>query len=129
MALPMEVETLAARVRALLAAVATSEQRMFGGVAFFLDGNMLCCAGRKGLMVRVGKGAEREALARPFAAPCLGTGRPMAGFIMVDPQGVADDGDMTQWLALARTYVAGLPPKSAGNLKARTPKPARGAAA
>jgi len=116
------VDALAARVRAALAADLFTEQRMFGGVAFLLGGDMLCCASRKGLMVRVGREAEAAALSRPFAAPCLGTGRPMPGFIMVDLPGLAADSDLDGWVDLAKAYVLALTPKSAGKAKAPGPK-------
>jgi hypothetical protein len=104
---------LAARVRGALCAELVTEQRMFGGIAFLLGGNMLCCASRKGLMVRIARDREPEALTRPFAGPCLGTGRPMAGFIMVEPPGVVGDDDLAEWLDMARAYVTTLPAKSA----------------
>ena len=46
------------RVRALLPRGRTAERRMFGGVTFLLNGNMLCCVSPRGLMVRVGKDGE-----------------------------------------------------------------------
>lgn len=95
------------------------QQRMFGGVAFMMNGNMLCCASNKGLMVRVGAVGEDEALLRPHAQHCMPAGRPMTGFILVDPDGVEDEDDLTNWLALARRYVESLPPKQS---KTKTPK-------
>jgi hypothetical protein len=115
-----ERDILAARVRAALANELTSERRMFGGVAFMLGGNMLCCASRRGLMVRVGREQEPAALKRPHAAPCLGTGRPMAGFLMVDPAGVAEDTHLSEWLDLARAYVTSLPAKGEAKSRLRT---------
>ncbi len=79
-------EILAERVRAVLDRPITVK-RMFSGLTFMLEGNMLCCVSTKGLMVRVGAAAESEALKRPLVARCLGAGRPMAGFLLVDPQG------------------------------------------
>ncbi len=117
-------DALAARVRGALAAETTTERRMFGGVAFLVGGNMLCCASGKGLMVRVGREREAEALARPHASLCLGTGRPMSGFIMVDPAGVATDAAVAGWLALARSYVDALPAKAKAEAKAPR-RPAR----
>jgi TfoX/Sxy family transcriptional regulator of competence genes len=106
-------QRLADRIRAALSADPITEQRMFGGITFLMNGNMLCCASRRGLMVRVGKEAEAAALSRPFARPCLGTGRPMAGFIMVDLAGVADPAALSGWLAMAQAHVSRLPPKKA----------------
>ncbi len=106
------VEILAERVRAGLDRPVAAK-RMFGGLTFMLEGNMLCCVSTKGLMVRVGAAAEPEALKRPFVARCLGAGRPLAGFLLVEPQGVADDADLRAWLDLALAYVGDLPPKKA----------------
>lgn len=104
-------EVLVNRVRDRLADQPIIAKRMFGGLTFMLNGNMLCCISKKGLMVRVGAAAEPEALTRPNATPCLGAGRPMVGFIMVGPDGVADDADLEGWLGLALAYVELLPPK------------------
>jgi TfoX/Sxy family transcriptional regulator of competence genes len=84
---------------------------MFGGITFLLDGNMLCCASRKGLMVRVGAAAESRALESPHASPCLGAGRRMPGFLIIEPSGLATESDLARWIRLARAYVETLPPK------------------
>lgn len=105
-----DVEILAERVRAGLDQPIIVK-RMFGGLTFMLEGNMLCCVSTRGLMVRVGAAAEPEALKRPFVARCLGAGRPMAGFLLVESQGVAKDADLRAWLDLALAYVGALPPK------------------
>lgn len=99
------------RVRDFLPHERTLEKRMFGGVTFLLNGNMLCCVSKKGLMVRVGKDAEDAALSRPHATPCLGTGRRMAGFIIIQPKGIESDMELRFWLDLARSYVDSLPAK------------------
>lgn len=106
-----EMRDLVTRIRNVLPR-GTTEKRMFGGTTFLLDGNMLCCASSKGLMVRVGRDAESDALSRPNAQPCLGTGRRMAGFIMVGFRGLSDDSDLFAWLAMAMNYVSSLPPKA-----------------
>ncbi len=106
-------DILADRVRRLLADRPITAKRMFGGLTFLLSGNMLCCVSGKGLMVRVGAAAEPAALAKPHAAPCLGAGRRMAGFILVEPPGVASGADLEGWLGLALGYVEQLPPKKA----------------
>jgi TfoX/Sxy family transcriptional regulator of competence genes len=108
-----DVLILAERIRAELQVEHVTEKRMFGGITFLLNGNMLCCASKQGLMVRVGKGAEAAALSQPLARPCLGTGRRMAGFIMVEPAGIRETTDLSRWLEMARAYVSRLPPKFA----------------
>ena len=96
---------------------------MFGGITFLVNGNMLCSASRHGLMVRVGREAEPEALARPFARPCLGAGRRMAGFIMVEPRGIATDARLAEWVAMACGYVEALPRKKAPSVPRKTRRP------
>jgi hypothetical protein len=104
---------LAGRIRAALPDGHISEKRMFGGITFLVNGNMLCCASKQGLMVRVGKEAEAAALSQPFARPCLGTGRRMAGFILLEPVGISEPAMLCRWLNMARAYVDLLPPKIA----------------
>lgn len=100
------------RVRELLAGRHdVDERRMFGGLAFMVAGNMLCAVSSDHLMVRVGKDAHEEALARPHARPMDFTGRPMAGFVLVEPAGYADDADLEGWLARALAFVGTLPPR------------------
>jgi len=117
-----EASTLASRVEAAVPELNLTTKRMFGGVTFLLDGKMLCCASSKGLMVRVGADAEPLALESPHASPCLGTGRPMPGFIMIEPAGLTKDSDLERWIALARTYVEKLPKKPENH---RAPSPAK----
>jgi hypothetical protein len=119
------VEILTERVRVALDRPVTLK-RMFSGLTFMLKGNMLCAVSAKGLMVRVGAAAEKEALKRPFVARCQGSARPMAGFLLVEPEGVASDADLRAWLDLAVAYVGGLPPKKPKLRKATLPGAAVG---
>jgi hypothetical protein len=112
MAAAPDLQTLVARIESALSPTIAAQQRMFGGVTFLVNGNMLCCASRKGLMVRVGAAAEAKALAFPHARPCRETGRPMPGFILIAAEGFARDSDLARWLSMARAYVDTLPPKA-----------------
>ena len=94
---------------------------MFGGITFLHQGNMLCCASRKGLMVRVGREAEPLALKSPSARRCDGGGREMVGFVLVDATGFKTDTELARWLDLARAYVEALPAK-AGESQCRLTK-------
>lgn len=87
------------------------ERRMFGGLVFMFAGHMLCGVSADHLMVRVGKAAHAEALAKPHARPMDFTGRPMAGFVLVEPGGYASDADLAGWIGMALTFVGTLPPK------------------
>ncbi len=106
-----DLQPLVARIESALSPTIATQQRMFGGVTFFVKVNMLCCVSRKGLMVRVGAAAEAKALASPHARLCRETGRPMPGFILVGKDGFAKDSDIASWLSMARAYVDALPPK------------------
>jgi hypothetical protein len=99
------------RIRALVAPKATTEQKMFGGTCFMLAGNMLVGASKRGLLVRVGKAAHEQAVARPHARTMEMRGRQMQGYVFVDPAGIASDADLCAWLDLALAYVETLPAK------------------
>jgi TfoX/Sxy family transcriptional regulator of competence genes len=115
-----EAFMLPEKIHATLPDGHASEKRMFGGVTFLVNGNMLCCAFKEGLMVRVGRDAEAAALSQPFVRPLSKT-RKMPGFVFVELDGLADAAVLSHWVGLARAYVDPLPPKAA---KAK-PKAAR----
>jgi hypothetical protein len=104
-------ENLADRMRAVLAETgAVREVRMFGGLCFMLNGNMVAGTSRRGLLVRVGKDRHAEALARPGARPMEMSGRPVEGYIFIDPP-PPDERRLRDSLDLAVTFVNTLPPK------------------
>ncbi|HUJ99117.1 MAG TPA: TfoX/Sxy family protein [Stellaceae bacterium] len=106
-------EDLAARLRALLAgADAVHEVRMFGGLCFMLNGNMLAGTSKRGLLVRVGRDQYSEAMKRPDAKPMEMTGRLMEGYVFVDPP-PHDERVLRDWIQLAVAFVKTLPPKLA----------------
>jgi TfoX/Sxy family transcriptional regulator of competence genes len=105
-------EALAHRVRDHVAGIdAIAEKRMFGGIAFLLDGNMSVGVHGDGLIVRVGPEAAEAALARPHARVFDMTGRPMKGWVMVDLPGVEDDDDLAAWIERGLEFARSLPPK------------------
>ena len=109
---------LAARVRAQLARRrGITERRMFGGLAFLLDGKMLCGVTRDDLMVRVGPDAQAEALALPGARPMDFTGKAMRGFVFVDADGTASDAALERWVARALAFGATLRAEAPGARK------------
>lgn len=107
-------EALRRRLAAALKASpgALAEKRMFGGICFLVNGNMLCGAGKNGYMFRVGRAAAAKAEALPGGRPVEMNGRAMAGFYWVDPA-ACDTKALGRWLALAAAYVGGLPAKVA----------------
>jgi TfoX/Sxy family transcriptional regulator of competence genes len=110
----MTPDALPASVRRVLAAAggAIREVRMFGGIGFMLDGNLLAAVSKRGLLLRVGRERYEAALARPAASRVEMRGRTMAGYIRVDPQTLTDR-SLEAWLAEASAFVRSLPPKAA----------------
>jgi TfoX/Sxy family transcriptional regulator of competence genes len=90
------------------------EKRMFGGVGFMLDGNLLCCATSDGgLLLRVGLANAAATAALPTARPFVNGGRPLTGYYILAAEGLTDDSALTQALALALAFVETLPVKVA----------------
>ena len=113
-------DDLVASVRTALSGIGTvREVKMFGGIGFMLNGNMLAAVSRRGLLVRVGKDRQHDALARPGARPMEMRGRTMEGYIYVDPSALTD-GAVQGWLQLALAFVQALPPRAPGSKPART---------
>ncbi|TNE36787.1 MAG: TfoX family protein [Alphaproteobacteria bacterium] len=87
-----------------------TEKKMFGGICFMLNGNMLLATRVGRFMFRVGKEAEADALEMPGAEPMQHGKRRMPGFIWVDAGEAIEEG-LEKWVALALRYVSGLPVK------------------
>ena len=105
-------EALAARVReSLPIRTDLAERKMFGGLAFMLAGNMCCCVTDKGLMVRVGPECYEEALSLPHAGVMGMTGRPMRGWVLVQPAGLESEASLNQWVARGAEFAGTLPAK------------------
>ena len=105
-------EGLAQRVReALSDQSAVIEKKMFGGLAFMVDGHMCCGVTRETLMVRVGPDAYEAALARPHARPMDFTGRPLKGMVYVDREGHEEDEDLQSWVERGLAFTNTLPAK------------------
>ena len=106
------VDPMVARLRGALGNRTFTEQKMFGGTCFMLNGNMLIGTSKRGLLVRVGKAAHAEAALRPHARPMEMGGRSMEGYVHVAPEGTMTETDLAGWLDRALTFVETLPPKS-----------------
>jgi TfoX/Sxy family transcriptional regulator of competence genes len=88
------------------------EKKMFGGVGFMIHGNMVCGIQGDDLIVRVGVENNDDALSRPFVRPFMAMpGKPMAGWILVAPEGITTDQDLQEWIEKGYTYAATLPEK------------------
>ena len=103
---------LADRVRTVLAGQAgVTETRMFGSLAFLLDGNMACCVSGDGLMVRMTPPDAAAALAGPDTRPFEMAGRKALGWVLVEPAGLADDDALRSWVDRGATHARSLPAK------------------
>lgn len=89
-----------------------SEKKMFGGLCFLKDGNMICGVHQGGGMARVGKLAEAEALKIDGITPLSFTGRKMGGMVDVSEDVLGDDTRRAQIVAMALDYARSLPPKA-----------------
>ena len=106
-------EDLAARIRELVRGEAgLTEQKMFGGLAFLIGGNMAVSAsGQGGLMVRVDPAMSDELVATTPARLMEMRGRPMRGWLRVDTEHVRTEPELAKWVALGMAYAHSLPAK------------------
>jgi TfoX/Sxy family transcriptional regulator of competence genes len=106
-------EELADRIRELLAQEQdVSEQRMFGGLAFLVGGNMAVAAsGQGGLMVRVDPSKSDRLIATGVAQPMEMQGRQMKGWLRVGTGGVRTKPQLRKWVDIGVSYARTLPAK------------------
>lgn len=105
-------ETLAVRVRPLLASrKGFAEKKMFGGVCFLLNGHICVGFWKEFLIVRLGVSQADDALKLAGARPFDVTGRAMRGWVMLE-KGLLDcDEELAEWVEKAVRIVRTLPPK------------------
>jgi TfoX/Sxy family transcriptional regulator of competence genes len=105
-------EAMGDRLRPLLKKLPVVEKKMFGGLGFMLDGNMLIGTTAKGdLLVRIDPTRTDEALRRPGAFEMKMGAKTMTGFIGVGPKGTRDAAAVADWITYAYGYVKTLAPK------------------
>ena len=102
-------EHLVQRIRQTLAAeVGITEKRMFGGLAFLLEGSLTVAASNSGGMLARVDPAEAAVLNElDGIAPMVMNGRQMRGWLQVAPDVIEDDADLDAWVARCVTYVRG----------------------
>lgn len=88
-----------------------SDKKMFGGLAWMLDGHLLCGARDVGMMVRLGRGNDGWALQLPDVALMIMSGKQMPGWVRAGPDACADDDLRRRLLDAAIAFVRTLPPK------------------
>ena len=106
-------EDLAHRIRELIASErGVEEKRMFGGLAFLINGNMsVAVSGRGGLMVRVPPDETAKLLARDHVEPMVMAGRETRGWLRISEDGVKTKRQLQPWVSRGVGYAKSLPPK------------------
>lgn len=80
------------------------EKKMFGGLCYLVDHKMCVGIIQDQLMARIGTEAYTEALTHDAVKPMDFTGRPMAGYIFVQPEGLEGEDELAYWLELALMF-------------------------
>ena len=105
-------ESLARRIRAALTGRrGITEKKMFGGVGLLLHGNLLVGVWKDSLVARLGPEQAEAALRRPHVSEFDVTGRPMKGWVLIEPEGVDEDNQLKHWIEQAEDFVSTLPRK------------------
>jgi TfoX/Sxy family transcriptional regulator of competence genes len=106
-------EKLADRIRELtVGEPGLSERKMFGGVAFLINGNMAVSAsGQGGILVHVDPADSDTLVAKSAAQPAVMRGRPMRGWLRVQPQDVRLTRQLSKWVGLGTAHARSLAPK------------------
>jgi TfoX/Sxy family transcriptional regulator of competence genes len=104
-------EKLAERIRAELGDMPIVEKRMFGGVGFLVHGNMACGVHKENMIVRVDPAKHTALLKKPGARPFDITGRPMKGWLQVEPEGCKTAKQLSAWVKEGVEFALTLPAK------------------
>ena len=88
-----------------------TEKMMFGGVGFLVNGNMACGVHGENLIVRLSPADGDKALKRPHTRPFDLSGKPMRGWVYVEPAGIASEADLQDWVNQGIAFARSLPPK------------------
>ncbi|HWC36292.1 MAG TPA: TfoX/Sxy family protein [Mycobacteriales bacterium] len=106
-------EDLADRIRELLGGEGgVHEQKMFGGLAFLIGGNMaIAASGEGGLLVRVDPEQSDALVDKTAAEVMVMRGRPMTGWLRVPAESVRTKGELKKWVERGAGYARSLPPK------------------
>lgn len=104
-------EKLAERIRAEFGEVPFVEKKMFGGVGFLVHGNMACGVHKDNMIVRVFHDKHEKLLKKEHTRVFDITGRPMKGWLMVEPEGTKTVKQIESWVKEGVEFALTLPPK------------------
>lgn len=88
-----------------------SEKKMFGGLGILLNGNMLVGVWKNSLVARVDPHQYDDALLEQHVGEFDITGKAMKGWVLVRPNGVASDEQVSDWVQRSIKFVGQLPKK------------------
>ncbi len=86
-------------------------RKMFGGLCYMVSNRMCCGIIGDTLMARVGPDNYDECLSKKHAKEMDFTGRAMKGFVYIEPEGIAEDSDLEEWISICEGFVKSLPPR------------------
>jgi TfoX/Sxy family transcriptional regulator of competence genes len=107
-------ETLAARVQDLLGdSDDLTSRKMFGGIAYMINGNMACGVIDERVMLRLGNEGAAAALQKKesYLSPMDFTGKTMNSMVYLDDDGHESDAILATWVNEAATFARSLPKK------------------
>jgi TfoX/Sxy family transcriptional regulator of competence genes len=115
-------EALSERTRQRLARRKNvEEKRMFGGIGFLINGNLLVGVRKDSLLVRLGPEKSDEALKEAHVSEFNITGRgTMKGWVLVALEGVEDADQLSAWIQRALKFAGSLPPKEKNHVQVTT---------
>jgi hypothetical protein len=106
-------ENIAARIRSLIGfQPGLTEKKMFGGLAFLLNGNMVIAAsGEGGILARVNPDDTNDLLSSSHAKVMIMRGKTMSGWLRINTEDVVEDAELQRWVDLSLNYAKTLAPK------------------
>ena len=105
-------ESLAERIQQKLAhKKAIEEKTLFGCKCFLLNGNVVVGVWKNSLIVRLGQEEGNDALLEPHVKPFDITGKAMKGWVVVAPEGIEQDSQLSDWIRRAVKFVGKIPAK------------------
>ena len=96
----------------LLPRAGVSEKNMFGGIAYLVHGNMCCGIWKNLLVVRLSVNEAMTELKKPHVRVMDITGKPMKGWLFVEPEGYKENADLFSWVGKAFSFASSLPAKN-----------------
>ena len=100
-------QELLERIRAVLAGRSdVAEKKMFGGVAFMVNGRMACGPHGDRLIVRIGNEATQKHVGRPHVKPMDFTGKVLKSFATIEPEGIRTEAQLRKWVLMAANFAS-----------------------